>query len=70
MSVKKVINIKIVDNFYYDKLSVDNFWVKSLFIWNIFRILVGGSYIKKIELFNVLNKSNIIIYIKQYIKGT
>jgi len=31
---------------------------------------MGGIYIKKIELFNVLNKSNIIIHIKHYIKGT
>jgi hypothetical protein len=55
MSVKKVINIKIVDNFVilhnavvdnfrYDKVSVDNFYPKSLCISDIFRIF-NGAYI-------------------------
>ena len=37
MSVKKVINTLIVDNFGYDKVSVDNFYPKSLYISDIYR---------------------------------
>jgi len=55
VSVKKVINTLIVDNFVilhnavvdnfgYDKVSVDNFYPKSLYISDIFRIF-NGAYI-------------------------